>query len=547
MLCMTNFARAVQRAGAADARTASSAAPPNRSRPTSSAATNSATKRAAARSPSGPAYGYLKGCWRRPRTSPGGPGPTRPCGSIFTAWLESPEHHENILGPYKRNRHRRCATATSKATKKPRSGPRTSAATSAERPAGRRPPRMAAWRPSTSPTASGYLATELTRGPWDPGAQHAGPPAALLGRELELLPEAEDFQVCRITFEILRLDPDRAGRGRGADRAAGAAGADARGRAAGRRRGADDGARPGGCGRRRSTCPPRRSRSRPGRRCRASPARPTSSRAARTSATTRRWRCASSPAPSPRSARRSPGCGCASPLVGDEPPTPLQRILVAADVGNGISARGRLPPLPLRQRRPHRAAGAAAGGRVGLRRRRHPPARPRQRTAESVLGDERGRLGRALQTLLVAERWGIVRGTAHGAPRAVPVPRPWQAVAVPETAGDRGECRRIVAAGTGARRIVAGGSRRSRSSPVRDGSGSRHGERGKSTLPCVLVKYHHRAAGVLAPIGTRIPAARSPGPDSGPRTDGRHVEAWTSHALRHRSGRMWHLPRVEVT
>src|ERR1700750_743349 len=53
----------------------------------------------------------------------------------------------------------------------------------------------------------GYRATGLTRGPWDPGAQHAGPPAALIGRELELLPEAEDFQICRITFEILRSVP----------------------------------------------------------------------------------------------------------------------------------------------------------------------------------------------------------------------------------------------------------------------------------------------------------------------------------------------------
>ena len=32
-----------------------------------------------------------------------------------------------------------------------------------------------------------FRATELTRGPWDPGAQHAGPPAALLGREIERL------------------------------------------------------------------------------------------------------------------------------------------------------------------------------------------------------------------------------------------------------------------------------------------------------------------------------------------------------------------------
>jgi hypothetical protein len=48
-----------------------------------------------------------------------------------------------------------------------------------------------------------YLATELTRGPWDPDAQHAGPPSALLGRELERLPEAEDYQLGRVTVEIL--------------------------------------------------------------------------------------------------------------------------------------------------------------------------------------------------------------------------------------------------------------------------------------------------------------------------------------------------------
>src|SRR6185436_18287457 len=52
-----------------------------------------------------------------------------------------------------------------------------------------------------------FLATELTRGPWDPGAQHAGPPAALLGRELEALDEAGEFQVGRVVFEILRPVP----------------------------------------------------------------------------------------------------------------------------------------------------------------------------------------------------------------------------------------------------------------------------------------------------------------------------------------------------
>jgi hypothetical protein len=57
------------------------------------------------------------------------------------------------------------------------------------------------------PDGAGFSATELTRGPWDPGAQHAGPPAALLGRALELLPEAEHFQFSRLTFEILRSVP----------------------------------------------------------------------------------------------------------------------------------------------------------------------------------------------------------------------------------------------------------------------------------------------------------------------------------------------------
>src|SRR3954452_7298711 len=52
-----------------------------------------------------------------------------------------------------------------------------------------------------------YVATELTRGPWDPGAQHAGPPSALLGREIEGMEGSEAFQVGRVVFEILRPVP----------------------------------------------------------------------------------------------------------------------------------------------------------------------------------------------------------------------------------------------------------------------------------------------------------------------------------------------------
>ena len=57
------------------------------------------------------------------------------------------------------------------------------------------------------PDGGAYLSTELTRGPWDPGSQHAGPPAALIGREIERLEAPEPMQVGRVTFEILRPVP----------------------------------------------------------------------------------------------------------------------------------------------------------------------------------------------------------------------------------------------------------------------------------------------------------------------------------------------------
>jgi uncharacterized protein YkwD len=46
-------------------------------------------------------YGYLKGCWRAAENIAWGTGSYATVGAIFTAWLQSPEHHENILGPYK--------------------------------------------------------------------------------------------------------------------------------------------------------------------------------------------------------------------------------------------------------------------------------------------------------------------------------------------------------------------------------------------------------------------------------------------------------------
>ncbi|MFF2085234.1 thioesterase family protein [Nocardia sp. NPDC058176] len=48
-----------------------------------------------------------------------------------------------------------------------------------------------------------FVSTELTRGPWSPDAQHAGPPSALLGHVIERCEPREGFQVGRVAVEIL--------------------------------------------------------------------------------------------------------------------------------------------------------------------------------------------------------------------------------------------------------------------------------------------------------------------------------------------------------
>ncbi len=52
-----------------------------------------------------------------------------------------------------------------------------------------------------------FRSTEHTRGPWDQAFQHAGPPAALLGRAIERCEPREGFVLVRATFEILRAVP----------------------------------------------------------------------------------------------------------------------------------------------------------------------------------------------------------------------------------------------------------------------------------------------------------------------------------------------------
>jgi len=50
-------------------------------------------------------------------------------------------------------------------------------------------------------------ATDLTRGPWDPGAEHGGAPAALIGRAIERTQPGADMRVARVTIELLRPVP----------------------------------------------------------------------------------------------------------------------------------------------------------------------------------------------------------------------------------------------------------------------------------------------------------------------------------------------------
>jgi hypothetical protein len=58
------------------------------------------------------------------------------------------------------------------------------------------------------PRADGrYQATEHTSGPWDPRLQHAGPPAALIGRALEQCEPRPEMLISRLTFEILHAVP----------------------------------------------------------------------------------------------------------------------------------------------------------------------------------------------------------------------------------------------------------------------------------------------------------------------------------------------------
>jgi hypothetical protein len=256
-----------------------------------------------------------------------------------------------------------------------------------------------------SPRGDAFAPSELTRGPWDPHAQHAGPPAALVARELERVGDPDGKRLGRVTFEILRPVPLEELR------------VDAR-------------------------------VVRPGRNVEFLEASLSGSGGELIRASAWRLRTEQvelDPAPVAEPPRRGPADGeprdffptgeavgyhtameyrfvsgaflepgpatvwmrMRHPLVEGEEPSPLQRVAVAADSGNGVSAaldyRRFLfinTDLTIHLHRPPEgewvcleAVTRAEPDGVGM--------------SDSLLWDERGRIGRAAQTLLVRGRLGV--------------------------------------------------------------------------------------------------------------------------------------------
>jgi hypothetical protein len=52
-----------------------------------------------------------------------------------------------------------------------------------------------------------FAATELAAGPWDPQSQHGGAPAALIARAVEQSPESAGMQIARLSYELLKPVP----------------------------------------------------------------------------------------------------------------------------------------------------------------------------------------------------------------------------------------------------------------------------------------------------------------------------------------------------
>jgi hypothetical protein len=252
--------------------------------------------------------------------------------------------------------------------------------------------------------------TELTRGPWDPNAQHGGAPAALLAGAVEGVASDGPMAVVRLTYEFLRPVPLaplglatrvlRPGRRVQLVEATLRAGDDEVARVVALRVRRDDVPAPAPS---------------PGP---APPCAPADGELLRM------------PADGPTSfARDAMEIRFASgsfwevgaafawfrlrvPALDDVPPTPLQRLAAAGDFGNGIATAVSWathvfinPDLTLYVERPPEGewVGLDAESRIGGN---------GSGVSDAALHDEHGRVGRAQQSLYVAERDAPVR---HGA------------------------------------------------------------------------------------------------------------------------------------
>lgn len=253
------------------------------------------------------------------------------------------------------------------------------------------------------PDGNRFAPTAWTRGPWDREAQHAGPPAALVARAIEAVDPASELQVARFTLEILRPIPltplrieARVVRPGRKVQFAEASLADERG----------DVARASVWRIRRSDEPVPAAGQEP------PPFDPPLDSPVipvfeppwdgESYFTAMEWRGAAGAVSEPGPA--AVWMRARIPLVEGEAPSPLTRVLVAADSGNGVSSVAspfeylfinteltvHLFRLPIGEWVCLDAVSRIDPGGVGV--------------AESILWDEHGRIGRANQSILVAPR-----------------------------------------------------------------------------------------------------------------------------------------------
>ncbi|MGH7358948.1 MAG: thioesterase family protein [Candidatus Rokuibacteriota bacterium] len=249
-----------------------------------------------------------------------------------------------------------------------------------------------------------FVPTELTRGPWDPDSQHAGPPAALLGRAIERHGAGAEGggQIGRITYEILRAVPltplttatDVLRPGRRVELVESRL-SDADGevmRATAWRIRTDRVGLPPGLGGEGAPAGPDVGEPKGFF--------PTGEKVGYHTAMEYRFVSGAFVEPGPATVWMR----MRHPLLAGEEPSPLQRVLVAADSGNGVSAAldyrrylfinvdltVQLHRLPAGEWVCLDAVTIADPGGVGL--------------SDTALFDERGAIGRATQTLLVGER-----------------------------------------------------------------------------------------------------------------------------------------------